>query len=187
MIAPMRGFAVVVIFAAGCGGGTIGDPPIEQQADARPPAPDAIPAVDLPDAHPCTGGDARMTDPDTGICYVYVAAITTWSLAQADCVARGGTLVVPTSSIEVALAAELPTTPLTLPDAWIGGTDAAVEGTFTWVTGEALAYTNWRAGEPNNGGTSGTQEDCVALEADTAGTWDDRPCGREYPYICELP
>ena len=33
---------------------------------------------------------------------------------------------------------------------WLGGTDLAYEETWTWVTGESFAYTNWYPGEPNN-------------------------------------
>lgn len=40
--------------------------------------------------------------------------------------------------------------------AWLGGSDAAVEGDWRWVTGpeagEAFTYTNWSPGEPNNSG-----------------------------------
>jgi Lectin C-type domain len=32
---------------------------------------------------------------------------------------------------------------------WIGLTDQAVEGTFQWVTGEPVTFTNWAPGEPN--------------------------------------
>ena len=35
-------------------------------------------------------------------------------------------------------------------NAWLGGTDAATEGTWEWTTGEAFAYTNWNIIEPNN-------------------------------------
>ena len=34
--------------------------------------------------------------------------------------------------------------------AWLGGTDAAVEGVWEWTSGEAFTYTNWAGGEPNN-------------------------------------
>src|SRR6185295_16590950 len=33
---------------------------------------------------------------------------------------------------------------------WIGLNDAASEGTFVWVSGEAESFRNWGAGEPVN-------------------------------------
>jgi beta-lactam-binding protein with PASTA domain len=33
---------------------------------------------------------------------------------------------------------------------WLGGTDAASEGNWEWVTGEPWGYTNWLAGQPDN-------------------------------------
>ena len=53
---------------------------------------------------------------------------------------------------------------------WIGLNDLAVEGTFVWVTGEPVVYTNWDSGEPNNNGAFGN-EDYVELL--TNGTWND--------------
>ena len=55
---------------------------------------------------------------------------------------------------------------------WLGGTDATVEGTWTWVTGEAFSYANWGAGEPNNSGN----EDYMALDLNGATyIWNDAP------------
>jgi hypothetical protein len=36
--------------------------------------------------------------------------------------------------------------------AWIGLSDAAVPGTYAWVTGEPFAYTNWEQGQPTQNG-----------------------------------
>lgn len=55
---------------------------------------------------------------------------------------------------------------------WLGGTDAAVEGTWAWVTGEAWGYTNWWNGEPNNSG----DEDYLAMDLRGAAyAWNDAP------------
>jgi hypothetical protein len=53
---------------------------------------------------------------------------------------------------------------------WIGLNDAADEGKFTWVGGEALTFTAWAPGEPNN--DSGGQ-DYGWLQPSTPRLWDD--------------
>jgi Ca2+-binding RTX toxin-like protein len=54
---------------------------------------------------------------------------------------------------------------------WIGFADEATEGVFEWANGEAVAYTNWAPGEPNNAGN----EDYAEFNIDGAGKWNDRP------------
>src|SRR2546427_11899722 len=34
---------------------------------------------------------------------------------------------------------------------WIGLSDRDVKGTFRWVSGDPVVFTNWASGEPNNG------------------------------------
>jgi hypothetical protein len=46
--------------------------------------------------------------------------------------------------------------------------DAAEEGNWLWMSGEPKIYSNWRPGEPNNGGEN---EDCVVTRPD--GLWND--------------
>lgn len=41
-------------------------------------------------------------------------------------------------------------TPALIGSWWIGATDAATEGTWTWVTGESWSFTNWGSGQPDN-------------------------------------
>ena len=53
---------------------------------------------------------------------------------------------------------------------WIGLTDAAIEGTFQWVTGEPFSFSAWNTGEPN-AQTAG--EDYVEIFA--AKLWNDIP------------
>jgi hypothetical protein len=190
--------ALMVACDASIGEGGPGAGP--DAATGRPVA-DAAPAADAasPDAAPlpaCEGGDDRVQDPETGACYLYFQAAQTWAAAQASCVALGGHLAFIGSAEESLLIGTIaPATP-GLQDIWVGGTDEQVEGTWRWLAdgpiyyqdGVSLAFTNWRAGEPNNVGTSG--EDCMIIEGDDvepgAGPkWDDRPCGMAYPYMCQ--
>tara|TARA_B100001093_G_scaffold510318_2_gene575957 strand:+ start:40 stop:693 length:654 start_codon:yes stop_codon:yes gene_type:complete len=71
-------------------------------------------------------------------------------------------------------------------DTWIGLNDRQNEMAWVWLDGLPVDYQNWDSGEPNN---SGNNEHCgIFLMSDgRAPNWDDRPCDREYHFICELP
>lgn len=60
---------------------------------------------------------------------------------------------------------------------WIAAGDGAVEGTWRWnagpETGSLLTYTNWKAGEPNNGGFGILQEDQAVANYGGVGLWND--------------
>jgi Lectin C-type domain len=63
-------------------------------------------------------------------------------------------------------------------DFWIGATDLANEGIFSWVTNESWSYESWEAGEPNNGYYDNVfygEEDCAYMRSET-GEWADNPC-----------
>ena len=65
---------------------------------------------------------------------------------------------------------------------YIDGTDTASEGTFVSnATAEALAYTNWREGEPSN---TGGNENCI-LYRKKHRTWNDVSCSTKLQAICE--
>ncbi|MUP39290.1 PA14 domain-containing protein [Labilibaculum euxinus] len=65
-------------------------------------------------------------------------------------------------------------------DIWIGLTDAAAEGTFVWCNGEAVSYTNWNSGEPNNSGN----EDYTQMYSN--GKWNDIPDTYWKRYVVEF-
>lgn len=185
------GLAVLGVALGGCRQATIGDTngtPDSGASDAATTPDASLPdayqppdAADPPDAYvqPCVEGDDQVVDPQTGHCYViYRTAVATWTDAQAGCYAIGGHLVTSNSQAENNLFSAL----AGLDDVWAGGNDLTLEGSWVWVTGEPMPYSNWRDGEPNN---SNGLEHCMVVEGDNGGLWDDRPCDRQYGYICE--
>ncbi|MFK8185041.1 MAG: NF038122 family metalloprotease [Phormidesmis sp.] len=71
----------------------------------------------------------------------------TWEEAQLQAQQLGGNLVTLNDAIEESWVRETFSMTERL---WIGLSDAAVEGEWQWVSGEAVTYTNWAPGEPNN-------------------------------------
>ncbi len=64
-------------------------------------------------------------------------------------------------------------------DTYIGLSDTDTEGTFTWIDGSALTYTNWDTDQPNDTGG----QDCV--EMNLTGAWNDETCTIGQFFICE--
>jgi len=109
--------------------------------------------------------------------YYVSTDFTTWTTADANAQALGGYLVSIGSAAENAFIESY------FPGAdwlWIGLSDAAEEGTFTWSNGDPLTYSNWAPFEPNNSGN----EDYAIIWAD--GTWNDLGEGWYLPYIVEF-
>lgn len=100
-----------------------------------------------------------------GHAYEYVSGYFTWQEAEAAAAASGGYLATVTSADENAFLTSLSTEL-----GWLGGTDEAVEGTWTWITGETWSYSNWNSGEPNNYASG---EDYLQLNWGQAGGWND--------------
>jgi hypothetical protein len=115
----------------------------------------------------------------TGHVYEYVRNPGAWTAANAAAPARSflgvvGHLATISSFPENATITSLKGTGDIR--AWIGLTDAAVNGTFTWITGEPLGFINWSAGEPSNGVPPNSGgEDYVELFA--SGQWNDSSNG----------
>ncbi len=110
--------------------------------------------------------------------YYCSTAPATWNTAQSHCASLGGHLAVVNNAEENAYLANL----LTIQSAYIGLSDATIEGNFEWVNGDPLTYSNWYAGQPNN--YNGNQ-DYVEMMSD--GTWNDQYATTQLEYIMEIP
>src|SRR5262245_1523658 len=112
--------------------------------------------------------------------FVRVSPYATWATCKSAAEGQGGHLATITTSTEQQwLTQNVPSGPQIA--WWIGGTDSASEGIWTWLTGEPWSYANWDTGEPNNccGGEHW-------LQMDTYGRWnDDLPNATEGGYIVE--
>ena len=100
-----------------------------------------------------------------------------WDEAKAICEALGGHLVTIADANEQAAVQGLVSGAYNIYA--IGCTDAEEEGTWKWVTGEKLSYTNWDLQLPEpNGGTESNCGFMVAVDYGTnkqAGEWIDSP------------
>jgi hypothetical protein len=56
---------------------------------------------------------------------------------------------------------------------WIGLSDAGVEGTYVWDSGEPVLYTNWCAGEPNNSGGAEDHVEIFSYHTGGLACWND--------------
>jgi Ca2+-binding RTX toxin-like protein len=90
----------------------------------------------------------------------------TWQQAQAQAVTLGGNLVTVNDAAENQF---LVNTFGGTEGLWIGLTDEVTQGTFKWANGEAVTYTNWSPGQPDNGGN----QDYAWTNFQNPGKWDD--------------
>ena len=95
----------------------------------------------------------------------YLLSQQTWGSAEAEANSLGGHLVTINDAAENAWVTSQWSAGRHL---WIGLNDIATEGTYVWSSGEAVTYTNFAPGEPNNLG----DEDVVHIWASNT-TWND--------------
>lgn len=103
-----------------------------------------------------------------------------WTDAYADAQARGGYLATITSEAENIFLTGLTLTAQGHLESWIGLTDVLNEGTFVWVTGEPLVYTNWAPGEPNDYQPAGGEDYAILsppvdIDVNVPGSWNNLP------------
>ncbi len=127
--------------------------------------------------------------PDSEHAYMFCTTPLDWQRSDDACAVYGYRLVTFDSAAEGEWVEAAVLTYPSGPSWWIGFTDAASEGSWSWADGSPVTYTNWTSGEPNNshGGecVSDTEEDCAMVR--WSGTaWNDYPCACATEYsVCE--
>lgn len=161
------------VIDSGAGDTSVSDTRVIDTAVDTTPRDTGVDVVDT--AVPCTETGAKTY---LGHCYFPTAGTLSWDAAKAACVAASAHLVSITSAGEQAVVAGVKSG-----DRWIGlsrpvGSPTGASS-FTWVTAEAVTYTNWdtAAGEPNGSG------ECARLNA--ASLWADRACNNKLFAVCE--
>ncbi|XP_036902809.1 low affinity immunoglobulin epsilon Fc receptor isoform X2 [Sturnira hondurensis] len=110
-------------------------------------------------------------------CYYFGEGAKRWIQARYACSDLHGRLVSIHSQEEQDFLAKY----VNKKGSWIGLRDLNIEGEFVWMDGSTLDYSNWRPGEPNNGGEG---EDCVMMLG--FGQWNDAFCNTHLEgWMCE--
>lgn len=138
------------------------------------PEPDAFEPFD----GPCGEGDAHFEASD-GTCYEYFFEESSWAGARLKCEFLGGDLARIDDAATNGILSSI--VPSAFPEAWLLGSDEGSEGVWSW-DGDAMSYGNWQPGQPDN--ANGIQN-CLILQANQGGTWDDRNCNDRMSYICQ--
>lgn len=112
-----------------------------------------------------------------GHLYFLTSASSGWLAAQQEAASLGGNLVTVNDAAENNW---LKQTFGTTTEYWIGFTDQATEGSYVWISGEPVTYTDWGTGEPNN---SGNQDFGVM---NFRGAWDDQGASASHFGIIEI-
>jgi uncharacterized repeat protein (TIGR02543 family) len=125
-----------------------------------------------------TDGDGLSDGWELGVGrFSIVTGSFTWQQARDDARSKGGDLAsFPTEDRWNRAMQGMEATALDeFTGLWIGASDAALEGSWTWVNGEAFSYTRWGTGRPS--ATAGNTLDYVEVSGGAGaeiGQWYDR-------------
>lgn len=115
-------------------------------------------------------------DTYNGHSYLLVEAQLTWTQARDYAESLGGYLACITSAEEQEFISSL-ISGGTQTFYWIGATDEAEEGVWTWVSGEPFVYSNWASRQPDNYYLGETESYVGIARVNTdwarAGKWND--------------
>lgn len=149
---------------------------------------DGCPAALTRDEHLAVYGDH---------CYEFITThVLDYTTAEKYCTNHGGTLLlVKSKDVSDYVIDKLVLDFNNANKIWIGLSDRLKEGTYVWEDGSPLGdYTNWAPDNgPLNNSTSGTLQDCVTLDPNKNGRWEEDACANplfglflhERPFVCQ--
>lgn len=114
--------------------------------------------------------------------YCLAKAGSPFAEAKKHCAQMGGSLAGPISESENEILRKAVAARFSAPRFWVGLSDLAEEGNWSWTSGAPVDFEAWGSGEPNDY----EKEDCVEVHADT-WTWNDFDCGAAKAFVCEGP
>jgi len=112
--------------------------------------------------------------------YIFIGVPMTWENANRYC---EGVFNTELATILDAFDNSIATTDCMTGPCWIGLNDRTTEGTFEWIDGSPVGFTNFVPGQPNN---SSANVDCFELRRNT-GQWNDVRCTRTKRFLCNAP
>ncbi|CAJ0967139.1 unnamed protein product [Ranitomeya imitator] len=101
-----------------------------------------------------------------------------FATSNSSCNLIGGRIVSPMNEAENSAALEIVKKYNRY--AYVGVIGGPVPGTFNYLNGAPVVFTNWRKGEPSGKGTEG----CTEMYTD--GQWNDKACNQKRLTVCEM-
>ncbi|XP_074518386.1 ladderlectin-like [Halichoeres trimaculatus] len=117
----------------------------------------------------------------SGRCFLYVDTPKSWADAEKHCLSQGGNLASVHSHVEHdIIQGMLLRATNSHPLAWLGGSDAAQEGTWLWSDGTPFDFEHWDVGQPDNKANAG----CMLMNFGDDKKFDDQPCDYLKSFVC---
>jgi hypothetical protein len=165
------------------------------------PPPVVCPVVECPLIQPCEKAieppeplEPITACPETwftrrGFCYHFVMKSLSWKAASDKCRQDGADLVSiqdqEENSYLIAVSNDLSAATPSMRRFWIGLTDQGEEGNMAWSNGDRLGFTSWGPRQPSVHRKKRFDENCIVINSQNVGLWDDIACRKRHPYICK--
>lgn len=124
----------------------------------------------------CNGLGA-FKDPTTHHCYRLNNLKSDFATATVFCASGGSTLAAITSAEELAAV-----TPHLAGEVWLGASELAMTGVYTWADGEPWGFAPWRPGEPDG---AFLNQACIKLVIPPPMGFADEDCTKKLAFLCE--